>query len=365
MAEFILYLFILSFLIQSFNFLFIFSRLAFYKEKTENKVIKGVSIVVAAHNERTNLERLIPLLLAQTHPDFEIIIANDRSSDGSSELISSFKDTRLKEVKIVSTPLEYNSKKYALTRAIEQANREIILLTDADCYPVSDNWVREMQSGFTQKKEIVLGYSPYEKKKGFLNLFIRYETFYTAIQYLSFALMGQAYMGVGRNLSYYKKMFERKDGFNKYRPVTGGDDDLLIGQMASNENTGIKITRESQVLSIPKTSYSAFFRQKLRHLGVGKHYKAYNRFKTGILPISQFTLYFSVIPLVFFNIYISWVLSIFILRTLLIIVIFALISRKLGETIKWLWFPLLDVCYLINYLVTGISALFSKNIKWT
>lgn len=365
MTEFILYLFIISFLIQSFYLLFIFSRLAFYKEKKENKSVKGVSIVVAAHNERKNLEKLIPLLLSQTHPDFEIIIADDRSTDGSSELISSFKDPRIKLFKIVNTPQGYNPKKYALRQAIEQAGKEIILLTDADCYPVSKNWVREMQSGFREHKEIVLGYSPYEKKKGFLNLFIRYETFYTAVQYLSFALIGKAYMGVGRNLSYSKIVFKQNDGFNINKSVTGGDDDLLIGQLASPENTAIKISRESQVMSIPKTSFLAFFRQKRRHLGVGKHYNAYNKVKTGILPLSQFALYFSVIPLVFFNIYISWILSIFILRTLLIIVIFALISRKLGETIKWLWFPLLDVCYLINYLVTGISALFTKNIKWT
>ena len=54
---------------------------------------------------------------------------------------------------------------------ITSANHEIILLTDADCLPVSDFWIQEMTARFRQNTEFVLGYSQYIKGKGLLNMF--------------------------------------------------------------------------------------------------------------------------------------------------------------------------------------------------
>jgi glycosyltransferase involved in cell wall biosynthesis len=367
LTEILFFLFIAGFLIQSLYFLFIFSKLIFYKEKNRNEVDKTVSVIIAAHNEKENLKKLVPLLLNQQYSPFEIIIADDRSTDGTDEFLHSIKDPRIKVLRIDQTPPDFNSKKYALTKAIESAKNELILLTDADCVPNNKFWIQQMQAGFYDDAQIVLGYSPYQKRPGFLNLFIRYETFYTAIQYLSFALLKSPYMGVGRNLSYYKKLFIDNEGFSKYKSITGGDDDLLIGKFGEETygSVNIKIHPDSIVFSVPKDTYKQYFKQKLRHLGVGKYYSLVNKLKTGLLVFSQLILYISFIVLSFSNIDISIVLSIFILRTLVLIAIFAVISKKLGETIKWLWFPILDLTYLVYYIIVGISAVFSKNIKWT
>jgi hypothetical protein len=70
-----------------------------------------------------------------------------------------------------------------------------------------------MQNAYSDETEIVLGYGAYHKKKGLLNKLIRFETFHTALQYLSYALAGIPYMGVGRNLSYKKGLFFKKQRF--------------------------------------------------------------------------------------------------------------------------------------------------------
>ena len=75
-----------------------------------------------------------------------------------------------------------------------------MLLTDADCVPSTEHWVHKMQDGFNNGVEIVLGYGAYHKRPGLLNKIIRFETFHTAIQYLSYALAGTPYMGVGLKL---------------------------------------------------------------------------------------------------------------------------------------------------------------------
>jgi hypothetical protein len=84
-----------------------------------------------------------------------------------------------------------------------------------------------MQDAYQDGIEIVLGYGAYHKRPGLLNKLIRFETFHSAIQYLSFALAGIPYMGVGRNLSYKKGLFFKQKGFSSINHIPGGDDDLL------------------------------------------------------------------------------------------------------------------------------------------
>jgi len=105
------------------------------------------------------------------------------------------------EAKLIS------GKKYPLSIGIREAKHEVLLLTDADCVPASEFWVEKMQDAYDDNIEIVLGYGAYHKKSGMLNKMIRFETFHTALQYLSYALAGMPYMGVGRNLSYKKDLF--------------------------------------------------------------------------------------------------------------------------------------------------------------
>ena len=78
---------------------------------------------------------------------------------------------------------------------IKEARYEIVLLTDADCVPASEFWMQKMQDGYYNGIEVVLGYSPYKKGPGFLNKIIRFDTFHTALQYLSYALAGHPLYG--------------------------------------------------------------------------------------------------------------------------------------------------------------------------
>ena len=106
-----------------------------------------------------------------------------------------------------------------------------------------------MQDGFSPETEIVLGYGAYQKTEGLLNKIIRFETFHSALQYLSYALAGIPYMGVGRNLSYKKEVFFRNKGFSSINQIPGGDDDLFINKVATKENTAIVIDPDAHTIS--------------------------------------------------------------------------------------------------------------------
>ena len=133
--------------------------------KAGNALNVPVSVVICAHDEEQNLKELVPMLLAQNHPEFEIIVVNDRSNDGTYDwlLAETKKHERLKMVHVNFKPEHVNGKKFALTLGIKAARYDWVLLTDADCRPASNEWIHQMAGTFTEKNSLVLGYPPYHR----------------------------------------------------------------------------------------------------------------------------------------------------------------------------------------------------------
>lgn len=325
-----------------------------------------VSIVIAAKNEAKNLPQLIIHLMNQAHLNYEVIIVNDRSTDNSAQILkaAALEHENFHFINITELPTKWTGKKFALKRGIEKAKHDLILLTDADCIPKSANWIDLMSEQFDDKTEFVLGFSPYHQMKGLLNQLIQFETLWTGIQYLSFAIVGKPYMGVGRNLSYRKSIFIKKP-YNAISDVVGGDDDLLVNKWANSENTRIVIDSYAHTLSIPKLTWKAYLIQKIRHLSVGTYYNKKDRTRLGLFALSNWfgwTLLF----ILLFNGYDKiLILSLFGFRSMFFYTIFTRIGQKLGVRIRPFMLPLLDLLYNFFYLVIGLRALTAKRIKWS
>ena len=336
------------------------------KQQTKETAPLPVSVIVCAHDEESNLKELIPALLAQDYATFEVIIVDDRSNDGTFDMLlaDTAKDHRLRMVHVNRTPPHTDSKKYALTLGIKAARYEWLLLTDADCRPLSTKWISTMSAQFSDNTNFVLGYSPYNKAPGFLNSFIRFETLLTAIQYISFALMGYPYMGVGRNLAHRRSRFLEAKGFNNIISVAGGDDDLYVNQHATGSNTAVCVSREAQMQSIPKTTWKSFFGQKIRHLSVGKRYRWSNRITLGMFTITWMITWFLGIPLAIFSENYYVFIGLLVIRIILITVTVQGAAKKLGEKFDVLMILPLDFIYAFYYLVTGLRALVTKKVRW-
>ena len=215
----IFYIFCSVVAIQLFYYLYFFIRLAFYKETTPKEQMEhAVSVVICARDEAHNLVQTLPAVLVQDYKSsFEVVLVNDNSTDDTKYLIDEFKKAfkNINHVLLTQEAKMIAGKKFPLSMGIKSAKYEIVLLTDADCVPATEHWIKKMQAAYTDNIEIVLGYGAYRKKPGFLNKLIRFETFHTALQYLTYALSGNPYMGVGRNLSYntlfpYTTLFDHR-----------------------------------------------------------------------------------------------------------------------------------------------------------
>lgn len=343
-------------------FLAAFSR----KSAKQHSQKPPVSIVVCAHDEFQNLNELIPILLSQNYPTFEVIVVNDRSNDDTFDwlLAEAKKDHRLRMVHVNRLPEHVTGKKYALTLGIRAATFDWILLTDADCRPASGNWIQEISSHYDTSTQFVLGFSPYFKTPGFLNLFIRFEAILTAIQYISLALLKAPYMGVGRNLSYRKSFFMENKGFNNLLHVEGGDDDLYVNRHALGSNTEVCMSPDAVVRSVPKLSWKEFFRQKVRHLSVGKRYTLKFRVILGLFVMTWLLTWFTAIPLFFRQDLVLWTAGLFVFRWIMLVFVFQDAVKRLGDKFEVWTIPVLDFVFSIYYISTGVSALLTKKVRW-
>jgi len=94
-----------------------------------------VSILIPARNEAANLVTTLPAFLAQDYDNYEVILADDASTDGTGELARPFLEKhpgRLRVVRIEALPPGWVGKTHALHRAFEAARGEWVLATDAD-----------------------------------------------------------------------------------------------------------------------------------------------------------------------------------------------------------------------------------------
>jgi len=232
--------------------------MAYYNApEKEITVEHPVSVIICARDEAHNLVKNLPGVLVQDYATtHEVVLVNDNSTDESKYVIDEFKRSfkNLTMIELTQEAKMISGKKFPLSMGIKSAKYEIVLLTDADCVPASENWIKKMQGAYEDHTEIVLGYGAYHKKPGLLNKLIRFETFHTAMQYFSYALAGKPYMGVGRNLSYKKELFFKNKGFSSINQIPSGDDDLFINQVAKAENTAILLDHDTHTLSEPKNS---------------------------------------------------------------------------------------------------------------
>jgi len=353
--------------IQLFYYLFFFLRLALFKNKARNvSQTHPVSVIICSRDEAHNLVKNLPGALVQKYPTtHEVIVVDDNSLDESKYLLEEFQ-RKFRQLKLVELKQEARfipGKKYPLSVGIKTAKYEIVLLTDADCVPASEFWIEKMQEGFTDGIEIVLGYGAMHKTKGLLNKLVRWETFHTALQYLSYAKSGLPYMGVGRNLSYKKSVFFRHKGFSAHNHVPGGDDDLFINKAATKKNTAIVIDKEGFTLTAAPKTWKQWIRQKKRHYTTSKYYKSGHKFLLGLYAFSLFVFY----PLFIVSLFVfDWrlTLGVFGIRFLVQAFIIFKTTRKLDEKDLFPWFLFFDVWMFLYYLFFATSIFKKPAKKW-
>jgi len=351
--------------IQLFYYLYFFRRLAFYQPPVKKSSQEyPVSVIICARDEAHNIAHNLPGILVQKYKTtHEVIVVNDNSTDETKYLLDEFRKMfkNLNPIPLKQEAKMIPGKKFPLSMGIKSAKYEVVLLTDADCVPASELWIQKMQDGYYDEKQIVLGYGTFHKKPGMLNKLIRFETFHSALQYLSFALAGVPYMGVGRNLSYKKELFFNNKGFSAINHIPGGDDDLFINMVANKRNTAIMIEKDAHTLSEAAPTWSIWQKQKFRHYTTSKYYKAKHKFLLGLYSLTQVLLYpFTLAAILFYNWWLA--LALFSLRMIVLGIVWFKSMKKLNEADLFPYFIFLDI-WMSFYFFLFTPALWRRPAK--
>lgn len=360
-------------IIQLCFYLGVFTRVMRWKESSNGNRL-AVSVIICARNNRKFLEDNLLDVLRQDYPDFEVVVVNDGSTDGTIDFLDNLKkeESRLKVLHLDIDERFHRGKKFAQTIGIKGAKNDILVFTDADCKPSSNQWLKNTVKEYSNDTEIVLGVANYNRKIGLTNWIVQLETFHTHLLYLNFALAKMPYMGVGRNLSYKRPLFFSVKGFASHQHLLSGDDDLFVNETATKSNTSVCIHPDAKTLSEPPRNLGAWIRQKKRHFSTGKLYRTKHKF---VLFLYSFSLLMFCVTAVIGGVmsaedfataphWLYAVLGVVGLRFLVQAIVLYGNMKKLDYLKYYLVFPLMDIGILLIQIFIGIQGYFSKPKRW-
>lgn len=99
-----------------------------------DKDLPFVSVLVPARNEELNIERCVSSLLEQDYPEFEVLVLDDESTDGTAKILShlAISARRLRLLSGRPLPAGWLGKHWACQQLAGAARGELLLFTDAD-----------------------------------------------------------------------------------------------------------------------------------------------------------------------------------------------------------------------------------------
>jgi cellulose synthase/poly-beta-1,6-N-acetylglucosamine synthase-like glycosyltransferase len=361
--DILLYTFFVLTAIQILYYLLLFTK-NLGKTSSTKRYHGGVSVIICARNAMALLEKNLSQILEQNYSEFEVVVVNDGSTDGSVEFLEALEKVE-KKLKVVYLDIDdkyHRGKKFALTMGIKASKYDVLVMTDADCVPTSKNWLQKMVAPFSNPStEIVLGLGHYEQRQKPLNWAIQLETFHTALFYTSMAKAGIPYMGVGRNLAYRKELFFQHKGFASHQHILGGDDDLFINEAATPTNTAICIDAEAITVSEAHRTFGGWSKQKLRHVSTAEYYKPKPRWLLAMYSLSQFGFY-TLFVLLMLSVH-QWkvVLAVFGIRFLIQAVVLPMNMLRLNYKPYLYYFPFYDLFIMLIHFYLGLISSFSRS----
>lgn len=169
-----------------------------------------VSVVVIAYNEQAYIKKCLTAILNQSFLDFELLIVNDGSTDGTASVINSIHDERIRHIR--------NNKNFGIAESrnvgFKYARGRYIFFTNADCVPIK-YWIEEGLKMFKEKRCVgVVGKTFYATAKT------------TISDRIVEDLEGRYYGAY--NIAYTKEILDKVGGFDPKYNLCYEDQDIAF-----------------------------------------------------------------------------------------------------------------------------------------
>ncbi|WP_300699322.1 glycosyltransferase [Bacteroides sp.] len=363
------------FIIQVIYYLCLYNRI-----HARNRVVKRgdthfsqelppISVIICAREESENLRRNLNAVLEQDYPQFEVIVINDGNTDESEDYLTLLEDKypHLYHSFVPDSSRYISRKKLAVTLGVKASKYDWLVFTDAKCLPQSNQWLRLLARNFTSRTQIVLGYSGYERGKGWLHKRVCFDNLFNSMRYLGFALAGSPFMGIGRNLAYRKELFYEQKGFSAHLNLQRGDDDLFINQVATPENTRVETDANAIVRMQPVFRAKDWREEKIGYASTARLYQGVQRWLAGLETSTRLAFYGAWIAMLVIGILnFHWLAAgiaffIFLLRFIMQAIIINKTAKDLEEKRRYYFtLPVFDLLQPVQSLRWKLYCVFRK-----
>lgn len=248
-----------------------------------------ITVVIPVRNEAETIGYLLNDLSQQTYHNFEVIVADDSSTDATLSIIRQY----VQQVPYALFSLQLadeqaaSPKKRAITQSIALATGGLILTTDGDCR-VGPDWLMAFATCY-EKTGAKLMSGPVT--------FTTEASIFDSLQTVEFAsligtgactiALGFPTMCNGANLCYVKEVFAEVGGFAGVDHLASGDDEFLMHKIAARYPAEIQFLKsvESIVQTQPHWSWRAFYNQRKRW---ASKWRAYESWLPSLLAVFVF-----------------------------------------------------------------------------
>ena len=210
------------------------------KENLRSATQPGISILLYTHNQLDQLRNCLSVILTQDYPCFEVIVIDDDSTDGTEEwLIQTKQEFRQLHYTFIPRSTRFiHHRGLAFLLGAKAAHYDILLFTEADCTPLSDQWLSTVANHYQDDTEVLIGFCRYTGHKGLLQQRIAFENLREGMRYLAAACSGHPYAGDNRNLSYRRSLLwkQPKAWLSQFAQGTN-EQNRFIRQTATHRNT--------------------------------------------------------------------------------------------------------------------------------
>nr|WP_297161330.1 glycosyltransferase [uncultured Dysgonomonas sp.] len=342
-------------------FIQIYFYLAYYKKPlsylkqiadTHEEItpLPSVSVIIVAKDESENLAKCLPSILNQDYPDYEVIVVNDGSTDESEFLLKNLKREYPFLYSTFSPYSDVNetiqNKVLPLTIGIKAARKDILLFTEADSLPMTNQWIKSMVHSLADK-DIVVGYSRFTEGEDFSNKTALFDNLIFTLQYMSMAIKDKPFAGLYKNLAYRKHLFFDNKGFSATLNYDNAEE-VFVNYIMTDNNTAIALSQDSYV-STELDNFSHWRKIKTAYSRAKFNFKGFTGGIFSLETLSRYLFYILTIASIVYSIvsqlwvYLGAAILLFIIRYIIQIVILNKASDHFLTNRFHLSLPFLDL----------------------
>lgn len=265
-------------------------------ETSESQPTTRVSIITACKNEIGQLPYLFQAVNEQTYRNFEFIVVDDSSNDGSYEYAGEV-SLGFDEMRVVRN-LGFG-KKSAIRTGVYLSRNELVITLDADSLPSRD-WLKTIVQFYEENRsDLIICPVKLDSGNCFIHHFQQFEFASLVASGAGASGLGMPILCNGANLAFRRDAWLMSESDLQFDEPSG--DDIFLLQSIKSRNGKIQFLKSDEAMTVtkPADSVEGFFNQRKRW---ASKLSAFNDLQLAFTAITVFLACFAVLLSLFFAI---------------------------------------------------------------